>query len=185
MYSLRKRLQYFPFSLNTISEYSSLTLELQRTTNVAFYFKDSSTWERVISPICFKLYRYRHKVHSVNFLLSLIGGNSFLLKNCNRKHIYSYIKNIRVSFLLLYTVLYWRYREILSKRKKGWPVMDVNVAKIEHSVKREPLYYISLEQMLTEGTSCEVVIKFTGKLNINKTSGLFKNQYIDSNGDSQ
>ncbi|XP_031844214.1 aminopeptidase N isoform X2 [Nomia melanderi] len=71
-----------------------------------------------------------------------------------------------------------------EERKKGWPVMDVNVAKIEHSVKREPLYYINLEQMLTEGTSCEVVIKFTGKLTTNETSGLFKNEYIDSNGDS-
>lgn len=70
----------------------------------------------------------------------------------------------------------------LEEREKGLPLMDVNVAKVNLPNSWNPWYTIHLEQMLKKGSSCEVDISFIGNLTINKATGLFRSEYLDSSG---
>ncbi|CAL7933658.1 unnamed protein product [Xylocopa violacea] len=69
-----------------------------------------------------------------------------------------------------------------EERLKGLPLMDVNVARVNRPDSRKPWYTIHLEQMLKEGSTCEVDMSFTGNLTTNKTTGLFKSEYTDASG---
>lgn len=63
--------------------------------------------------------------------------------------------------------------------------MDVNVARITRPNSWPSSYAIHLEQMLKKGSSCEVDLVFTGNLTTDESSGFFKNEYIDANGNKQ
>ncbi|XP_015435689.1 PREDICTED: aminopeptidase N isoform X1 [Dufourea novaeangliae] len=69
-----------------------------------------------------------------------------------------------------------------EEREKGLPLLDVHLAKQELPTEKKPLLVIHLEEMLKEGSACKVDITFEGKLTTNESSGLFKNEYLDSNG---
>ena len=63
--------------------------------------------------------------------------------------------------------------------------MDVNVARVSRRNQGQSSYAIYLEQMLKNGSSCEIDLTFTGNLTTDETSGLFKHEYSDSNGKKQ
>ncbi|XP_024941271.1 aminopeptidase N isoform X3 [Cephus cinctus] len=63
------------------------------------------------------------------------------------------------------------------------PATGINVAGTTHNAKKS-WYVIELEQMLRNGTKCEIDMKFTGNITTNKTSGLFRREYVDSAGKS-
>ncbi|KAK1121271.1 hypothetical protein K0M31_010578 [Melipona bicolor] len=69
-----------------------------------------------------------------------------------------------------------------EEREKGLPLMDVNVARVSRRNQWQSSYAIYLEQMLKNGSSCEIDLTFTGNLTTDETSGLFKHEYSDSNG---
>jgi aminopeptidase N len=56
-----------------------------------------------------------------------------------------------------------------------------NIARTERQSKKS-WYIIHLEQMLKEGSACEVDITYFGNLTLNETTGLYKSSYIDSEG---
>lgn len=62
--------------------------------------------------------------------------------------------------------------------------MDVNIARREHQ-KPKSWYIIHLEQMLKNGSACEVDITYKGRLKNNETTGLYKSFYLDSEGQKQ
>lgn len=70
----------------------------------------------------------------------------------------------------------------LADREKGIPLFDVNIARTELPRPESPRFIIHLEQMLKQGSSCEVMISFTGNLTTNETSSLFKAQYPAADG---
>ncbi|XP_050476325.1 aminopeptidase N isoform X1 [Bombus huntii] len=70
----------------------------------------------------------------------------------------------------------------LEEREKGLPLMAVNVARVSRRSSWPSSYAIHLEQMLKKGTSCEVDLTFTGNITTNDTSGFFKHEYTDANG---
>lgn len=70
----------------------------------------------------------------------------------------------------------------LKERENGWPMLDVHVLKVEQPTAKRPKFVLQLQEMLDEGSVCEVSIKFTGKLITNETSGFFKSEYLDSDG---
>lgn len=59
--------------------------------------------------------------------------------------------------------------------------MDVNIARTERQ-KQKSWYIIHLEQMLKNGSACEVDITYYGNLTTNETTGLYKSAYTDSDG---
>ncbi|XP_072760401.1 aminopeptidase N [Anoplolepis gracilipes] len=59
--------------------------------------------------------------------------------------------------------------------------MDVNIARTERQ-KQKSWYIIHLEQMLKNGSACEVDITYYGNLTTNETTGLYKSTYMDSEG---
>lgn len=63
--------------------------------------------------------------------------------------------------------------------------MAVNVARVSRRSSWPSSYAIHLEQMLKKGTSCEVDLTFTGNITTNDTSGFFKHEYTDANGQKQ
>lgn len=63
--------------------------------------------------------------------------------------------------------------------------MDVYIAKVEPPTEKKPLYVIHLEQMLKEGSSCEIDISYTGKLYTNESTGFFKRLYLDCEGETR
>lgn len=67
-----------------------------------------------------------------------------------------------------------------NEAEKGAP-MDVNIARREHQ-KPKSWYIIHLEQMLKNGSACEVDITYKGRLKNNETTGLYKSFYLDSEG---
>lgn len=67
-----------------------------------------------------------------------------------------------------------------DEAEKGAP-MDVNIARTEHQ-KPKSWYIIHLEQMLKNGSACEVDITYKGYLKTNETTGLYKSFYLDSEG---
>ncbi|KOC69113.1 Aminopeptidase N [Habropoda laboriosa] len=69
-----------------------------------------------------------------------------------------------------------------EEREKGRPMMDVNVARVTLPNSRKTWYTIHLEQMLKNGSSCEVDLNFIGNLTTDDTRGLFRSEYLDSNG---
>ncbi|XP_076169474.1 aminopeptidase N isoform X2 [Ptiloglossa arizonensis] len=73
----------------------------------------------------------------------------------------------------------------LEERAKGLPLMDVYIAKVEPPTEKKPLYVIHLEQMLKEGSSCEIDISYTGKLYTNESTGFFKRLYLDCEGETR
>ncbi|CAL1682755.1 unnamed protein product [Lasius platythorax] len=60
-------------------------------------------------------------------------------------------------------------------------LMDVNIARTEYQ-RPKSWYIIHLEQMLKNGSACEVDIKYSGNLTTNETTGLYKSAYMDSEG---
>nr|XP_033335064.1 aminopeptidase N [Megalopta genalis] len=70
----------------------------------------------------------------------------------------------------------------LKERENGWPMLNVHVLRVEQPTAKRPKFVLQLQEMLDKGTVCEVSIKFTGKLITNETSGFFKSEYIDSDG---
>ncbi|KAG7187593.1 hypothetical protein KM043_016661 [Ampulex compressa] len=68
-----------------------------------------------------------------------------------------------------------------EETQANMPLMDVNIARIERHSRR-PWFIIHLQQMLKQGSSCEVHVTFMGNLTTNETSGFFKSEYIDSDG---
>ncbi|KAG5316288.1 AMPN Aminopeptidase, partial [Pseudoatta argentina] len=56
-----------------------------------------------------------------------------------------------------------------------------NIARTERQ-NRKSWYIIYLEQMLKNGSACEVDITYFGNLTTNETTGLYKSSYIDSEG---
>ncbi|XP_043264680.1 aminopeptidase N [Colletes gigas] len=71
----------------------------------------------------------------------------------------------------------------LEEKKMGLPLMDVYVAWVEPPTQKKPLYVIHLEQMLKEGTVCEVDLNFTGNLTTEETNGFFKREYTNYDGE--
>ncbi|KAI4475291.1 hypothetical protein M0802_015215 [Mischocyttarus mexicanus] len=60
--------------------------------------------------------------------------------------------------------------------------MELNVAKTELPTWKKFIFVIHLEQILKIGDRIELEINYVGNLTTNKTSGLFKNEYLDSKG---
>ncbi|XP_054002804.1 aminopeptidase N-like isoform X3 [Hylaeus anthracinus] len=71
----------------------------------------------------------------------------------------------------------------LEEREKGLPLMDVRVTHVEPPDSREPFFVFHLERMLEAGSSCEVSMSFTGSLATNETTGFFKREYVNFNGE--
>ncbi|GAB1859229.1 Aminopeptidase N [Camponotus japonicus] len=65
-----------------------------------------------------------------------------------------------------------------EEAEKGVP-MGVNIAKTERQ-KQKSWYIIHLEQMLKNGSACEVDITYYGNITTNETTGLYKSGYMDS-----
>jgi len=59
-----------------------------------------------------------------------------------------------------------------------------NIARTEKQT-RKSWYIIYLEQMLKNGSACEVDITYFGNLTTNETTGLYKSAYMDSDGRKQ
>jgi aminopeptidase N len=57
----------------------------------------------------------------------------------------------------------------------------LNVARTERQNKKS-WYIIHLEQMMKNGSACEVDITYFGNLTTNETTGLYKSAYMDSDG---
>ncbi|XP_077262142.1 aminopeptidase N isoform X3 [Temnothorax americanus] len=72
-------------------------------------------------------------------------------------------------------------RLIKSPTDETTPDEYFNIARTERQSKKS-WYIIHLEQMLKEGTSCEVDITYLGNLTLNETTGLYKSAYLDSDG---
>ncbi|XP_076290269.1 aminopeptidase N isoform X1 [Lasioglossum baleicum] len=68
----------------------------------------------------------------------------------------------------------------LEERENGWPMLDVHVLSAEQPTEKRHYFVLKLQEMLKNGTMCEVSIKFTGQLSTNETSGLFKHNYVDA-----
>nr|XP_050853795.1 aminopeptidase N [Vespula vulgaris] len=77
-----------------------------------------------------------------------------------------------------------RIRELKSEETEndGPPPLEINVAKTELPTWKKFWYVIHLEQMLKEGDRIELDINYTGNLTTNETSGFFRNEYVDSEG---
>ncbi|XP_011688674.1 PREDICTED: aminopeptidase N [Wasmannia auropunctata] len=56
-----------------------------------------------------------------------------------------------------------------------------NIARTER-VTRKAWYIVYLEQMLKNGSACEIDITYFGNLTTNETTGLYKSAYMDSKG---
>ncbi|EFN67471.1 Aminopeptidase N [Camponotus floridanus] len=67
-----------------------------------------------------------------------------------------------------------------EEAEKGVP-MGVNIARTERQ-KQKSWYIIHLEQMLKNGSACEVDITYYGNITTNETTGLYKSGYMDSGG---
>lgn len=77
-----------------------------------------------------------------------------------------------------------KVRELESEKmiKDGQTPMELNVAKIELPTSKKFWLVIHLEQILKIGDRIELEINYIGNLTTNKTSGLFMNEYVDSDG---
>ncbi|KAM0725601.1 Aminopeptidase N [Formica fusca] len=67
-----------------------------------------------------------------------------------------------------------------DEAEKGTP-MKVNIARKERQ-RFKSWYIIHLEQMLKNGSACEVDITYYGNLTTNETTGLYKSAYMDITG---
>ncbi|KAL6427644.1 hypothetical protein ACFW04_008841 [Cataglyphis niger] len=67
-----------------------------------------------------------------------------------------------------------------DEAEKGAP-MDVYIARTERQ-RTKSWYIIHLEQMLKNGSACEVAITYSGNLTTNETIGLYKSAYMDTMG---
>ncbi|XP_076247604.1 aminopeptidase N [Calliopsis andreniformis] len=66
------------------------------------------------------------------------------------------------------------------QRNLGLPLLDVNIASIDHPTPKKYMLIIHLEQILKNGSSCEVDINFYGNYSTEETAGLVKTEYSDA-----
>ncbi|XP_026673991.1 aminopeptidase N isoform X2 [Ceratina calcarata] len=69
-----------------------------------------------------------------------------------------------------------------EEREKGLPLMDVNVARVDLPKETRPWYTLHFEQILTNGSTFEIDISFSGQFSTDRTIGFFKSEYNDADG---